>query len=276
MNPIRISADEAWISFISILEDGSSSRYTHYHRMLTTHLDFSFVKFGLLENGHTLALFAQVPKDFSDSKRLEDVHEAFRGGLSWYQSFRNVTPSRTSGPGIKRKCVRSLTPVHQLRAVHEVLSVVCEDHHWKLSSSGNSRAYTIESQDLPKNNLLLRNMMRNGIEVRIRGGTLSFIKDLLLVEHTSREVSRALRLWMMRINGLLVFAKTGFVAGPRRIVFLVRLPLEGLTSVECKEAVLSLHAAGSAFSREANALLQPDIANTYLEEAWTLSIHERR
>ncbi len=275
MNQVSMSADDTWISFVTILEKGYRSRYSRYQRMLTGHLRFSFVKFGLLEQGH-LALLAQVPRDVPNPERIGDVHEAFGRCLLWYRSFDNATGRVSAGSRKKEKSVQSHTPIRQRRTMEDLLEGVCEDCGWKMSSAGNSRSYRIESRDFREKHTPLKNTGENGIRVRIGGGTLSFTRDLIGAENVSREVSRALRLWMMRINGLLLYAKTGFTASPRRVVVLARLPLEGLTVVECREAVLSLRAAGSALSGEAVALLQPDVAHTYLAETSNPSFTERR
>ena len=86
MNPVKVNASNTWISFISIVEEGPQSRYSQYQRMLTRHLRFPFIKYGLLEREHTLALLAQVPRDNPDQNRLNDIEEAFKLGWSWYQS----------------------------------------------------------------------------------------------------------------------------------------------------------------------------------------------
>ena len=79
-------------------------------------------------------------------------------------------------------------------------------------------------------------------------------------------------------NGFSYFASIGLAR--HKAVSQVKLPVKGLSAVECREAVSAILTSRLDFYSEAQALLQPQVAVAYLEETTTAcrlpKAHERR
>ncbi|MFQ6103290.1 MAG: hypothetical protein ACE5OP_03250 [Candidatus Glassbacteria bacterium] len=255
MNGIEVHLDDAWICFTLTLENKLKAGLSRFERMLSKHLKLPFVKFGLVDEGQALALLAQVPRERHHMRRFPEIHESFLGGSLWYRSLSLSAGHRDAARQNRVRPYRK-QPSPILKEAERMLISTCEDNSWQLS------------ENKPRNFCV--RLSANGryssipIEIRFAGETVSFRLVLLDTCGASIESSRALRLWMMRINGVLNYARVGL--SQKRVVSQVKVPIRDLSAIECREAISALVTSHSGLSSEARALTYPDVAVTYLEE----------
>jgi hypothetical protein len=255
MAPAKVFFDREWISFTSVLEEKPKLRHSLYRKLLTKHLRLPFVKYALQGEGG-LVLLAHVPKERHQSARLPEVQQYLTKGRLWYQSIGAASSLAGAAKGKQVKSNGKRVPISVLRTAAEILTSTCENNGWLLSRK-ESRSYLVSFSE--------KNINQNEqIEVRFVGECVNFTVNLFNIDHTPRHVLQALSLWMMRTNSVLYYTKAGLSRAGA--VFQVRIPVQDLSALECREAISALRAAYSGLSLEAWALLHPEVAAAYLEE----------